>query len=237
LLTLAALALVTHAGPLAAQQATTGHDVKYVRDSEEYAALTRQVYRLAGAAVERAAAAHQGRDWVVVLDVDETVLDNSEYELLRRAYGYPFGAATWAVWTARRAAVAVPGVSEFLASVRRQGGRVAFVTNRNEPTRDDTRANMMALGLWSDADVLCLETDSTYTKAVRRAEISEGRGRCSFGRPVSVVAYVGDQMGDFPRAGERDPDAGSDAAFGVRYFLLPNPMYGAWTSRVTRVPR
>ena len=45
---------------------------------------------------------------------------------------------------------------------------------------------------------------------------------------------MGDQMGDFPAAGESDPDAGNDAAFGVRYFLLPNPMYGAWVSRRTR---
>jgi predicted secreted acid phosphatase len=41
-------------------------------------------------------------------------------------------------------------------------------------------------------------------------------------------------MGDFPSAGESDPDAGKKDAFGRRYFILPNPMYGQWTSRVTR---
>ena len=60
--------------------------IKYMRDSEEYATLTRQVYRLAGEAVMRAANSAGGRRWAVVLDIDETTLDNSTYELERAAY-------------------------------------------------------------------------------------------------------------------------------------------------------
>jgi predicted secreted acid phosphatase len=43
-------------------------------------------------------------------------------------------------------------------------------------------------------------------------------------------------MGDFPDASEHIPDTGTDAAFGRTCFLLPNSMYGQWTSRVTREP-
>lgn len=219
---------------LSAQAATSRLEVKYVRDSEEYAALARQVYRVAGRAVQQSVP--QGRAWAVVLDVDETALDNSIYELERAAYGLSFADPSWDAWVRRGAAPAVPGAVAFVAEVRRLGGRVAWITNRSDRTREETRANLEAVGLWQAADVLCMAAaDTSYTKRVRRAEVSGGRGRCAWpNEPVQVVAFVGDQVSDFPAGGESDPDAGNDAAFGTRFFLLPNPMYGGWVSRVTR---
>lgn len=210
------------------------HDVKWVRDSEEYAALARQVYRVAGRALPQAIP--QGRSWAVVLDVDETALDNSIYELERAAYGIPFAAPSWDAWVRRRAAPAVPGAVEFVAEVRRLGGRIAWITNRSDATREETRQNLESTGLWGANDVLCLAAaDTSYTKRVRRAEVMSGRGRCAWnGEPQVIAAFVGDQTSDFPQAGEPDPDAGNDHAYGTRFFLLPNPMYGSWTTRVTR---
>jgi 5'-nucleotidase (lipoprotein e(P4) family) len=220
--------------PARAQQATQGLETKYVRDSEEYATLARMVYRSATQAVESAARQSPAR-WAVVLDIDETTLDNSLFQLESLAYGVPYSEAAWARWTARRAAGRVPGVDDFIASVRRLGGHVAWITNRNAAAAEDTRANLQSAGLWNDDDRLCVFADTSYTKNVRRAEVVSGAGRCAWqGQRMGVLAYLGDQMGDFPAAGESDPDAGRDAAFGVRYFLLPNPMYGTWTGRVTR---
>jgi 5'-nucleotidase (lipoprotein e(P4) family) len=230
------LVLATVSAPLNAQ-VTHSWEVKWVRDSEEYATLTRQIYRVAQRQVAASREAlPRGRAWAVVLDVDQTALDNSVYELERRAYAQPHDTVLYSAWAARREAVPVPGVSEFLAAVRRLGGRVAWITNRNESDRENTRANLAAVGLWNDADRLCLlvPSEPAYTKAARRAEVLSGGGRCGFGEPVTVLAYFGDQLGDLPAAGEGDPDAGNDVAFGARYFLLPNPMYGAWTNRVTR---
>src|SRR4051812_36652692 len=82
-LTILAIALVWCSSELAAQQL----GIKYMRDSEEYATLARQVYRLAGDAVSRLARDNSGRPWTVVLDIDETTLDNSTYQLERAAYG------------------------------------------------------------------------------------------------------------------------------------------------------
>src|SRR5204863_7734509 len=73
-----------------AQSATQALDVKYVRESEEYAALARQSYRTGTAAVENAARQVAAGRWAVVLDVDETALDNSIYQLEIRAFGQPF---------------------------------------------------------------------------------------------------------------------------------------------------
>jgi 5'-nucleotidase (lipoprotein e(P4) family) len=225
------------AAPALAQQATTPRElaIKYVRDSEEYATLARQVYRMAGEAVRRAAAASTGRPWVVVLDVDETALDNSAYQLERAAYGLPFDTTSWNAWVERQEARAVPGVIDFIKLVRSAGGRVAWISNRDARVANPTRANLEALGLWDGGDRMCAQKTPQHTKAARRHEIIAGRGDCAWkGTPMQVVAFVGDQLGDFPGDGEKIPQTGTDAAFGQVCFLLPNPMYGGWTTAVTR---
>ena len=213
-------------------------EIKWVRDSAEYAALVRQVYRQATAAV-RAAAERRGpaRDWAVVLDIDETALDNSVYQLERAAYAKPFDDASWNAFVRRMQSPAVPGALDFVTGVRAAGGRVTWISNRDDATREATRRNLAHVGLWHDDDRLCLLTEKAYTKAVRRREVTTGTGACAWaGRPAEVVAFVGDQLGDFPAAGEDLPDAGRDEALGTRFFLLPDPMYGSWTTRVTREP-
>jgi 5'-nucleotidase (lipoprotein e(P4) family) len=222
---------------LVAQTPDPAHkQIKYVRDAEEYATLTRMVYREALAAVNGSGRARMTGPWSVVLDLDETVLDNSTYELERAAYGGGFNDASWDAWVQRGEAGIVPGAIEFISGVRRLGGRVAYISNRAEPSRAATISNLQRFNLWTENDRLCLATDSTYPKRVRRGEVTEGRGNCSWsGAPAPVVVYLGDQMGDFPASGESDPDAGKDPAFGTRFFILPNPMYGNWMTRVTRL--
>jgi 5'-nucleotidase (lipoprotein e(P4) family) len=211
--------------------------IKYMRDSEEYAALARQTYRLAADAVQRAGQGIGRQPWVVILDIDETALDNSTYELERAAYGQPFESASWNAWVRRQAAGAVPGVVDFVATVRRAHGRIAWISDRDAATLDATRVNLRAVGMWSDDDRLCLQDRPERTKRIRRAEVVSGTGACAWpGTPVRAVAFLGDQMGDFPDASEHIPDTGTDAAFGRTCFLLPNSMYGQWTTRVTREP-
>lgn len=222
-----------------AQQAPPARElaIKYTRDSQEYATLARQVYRLAGEAASRGGQQSSGRPWAVVLDVDETALDNSTYQLERAAYGLPYDSASWAAWVERREAGAVPGVAAFLALVRKDGGRVAWISNRAASLTEPTRANLEAVGLWAGSDRLCLQKSSQHTKADRRREVVTGDGECAWsGSPMRVVAFVGDQMGDFPGPAEQISQTGSDAAFGRICFLLPNSMYGAWTTSVTRGP-
>jgi len=210
--------------------------IKYMRDSEEYATLARQVYRTAGEAVTRAATQRRQGEWAVVLDVDETSLDNSTYQLERAAYGLPYDETSWGAWVARREAPAVPGVIGFLDVVRRSGGHVAWITNRNASLADPTRDNLKAVGMWTDDDRLCPQESAQTLKAARRREVMTGTGGCSWrGTPMSIVAFIGDQLADFPSAAELIPDTGTDAAFGFTCFLVPNSMYGRWTTQVTRV--
>ena len=152
--------------------------VKYMRDSEEYSALARQVYRLAGDAIAAAMAAE--RDWAVVLDVDETALDNSTYMLERAAYQLPFESASWSTWIERREAPVVPGITGFVALVRRGGGHVAWITNRQVAASEATRGNLRQTGLWADDDRLCTQKNPEHSKAQRRREVVAGRGECAW---------------------------------------------------------
>jgi 5'-nucleotidase (lipoprotein e(P4) family) len=219
----------------AQQPAPRDTGIKYVRDSEEYAALTRQVYRVAALSVGRYASGAHDETWAVVLDVDETALDNSTYQLERAAYGLAFDEPSWRAWVNRREASAIPGVMDFIDIVRRAGGHVGWITNRDAALAEATRANLKFVGLWTDDDRLCTRKTPQHTKAIRRRELVTGKGDCAWaGAPRRVVAFVGDQLGDFPGASEQIPETGTDEAFGRTCFLLPNPMYGLWTTEVTR---
>jgi len=172
--------------------------------------------------------------WAVVLDIDETTLDNSTYQMERAVYGLAFGSDSWNAWVLRREAPAVPGVKRFVDRVRAAGGHVAWISNRDAALTDAIRANLAMVGVWSDDDRLC-GIKPQYPKSQRRREVVTGTGDCSWSNtPMRVLAFVGDQLGDFPAAAEMIPGTGSDDAFGTTCFLLPNPMYGEWVSRVTR---
>ena len=211
--------------------------IKYMRDSQEYGTLARQVYRAAEQAVRTAAPALQKGSWVVSLYIDETALDNSTYQLEREAYRLPFDTVSFNAWVTRRQATAIPGVYEFARTVHQLGGHVAWISNRDAQTLEATRANLTALQLWSDQDRLCLQAQTTPRppKRVRRSEVLAGQGECSWsGTRMRFIAFVGDQMGDFPEADEGIPDTGTDLEFGRTCFLLPQAMYGDWVTRVTR---
>jgi predicted secreted acid phosphatase len=83
--------------------------VRWFRASAERRALSLQTYRWAGAALERRSAGLAAGTWAVILDADETVIDNSPYqqELGRRRL--VFDPATWNEWVMRGVAAALPG--------------------------------------------------------------------------------------------------------------------------------
>jgi 5'-nucleotidase (lipoprotein e(P4) family) len=233
--------------------------VRWVTESAEYRALTRQVFRNAEAVLEELIA---DPDWsalpdrpadpslppAVILDVDETVLDNSPFQVLLG--DTPFNRRDWDRWVARSDAEAVPGAVEFLARVRAAGVRVFLVTNRDCmrrpesdeacPQEGDTLENLRRIGVPADAEHLLLSGERpewTDEKMIRRRFVA---------REHRVIMVFGDDLGDFidcPRGRvippcER-PATAADRLRAVRkyadywgrgWFVLPNPMYGSWTS-------
>ena len=240
-LALALLAGCRTAAPVPAPQAPTApvvapapapfrapEAIRWSRDSAEHRALFLQVYRGATAYVEREASSRAAGSWAVILDADETVIDNSLYQLERAQAGKPFDAESWRTWCARREATPLPGAAAFLSRVRALGGRIAIVSNRTVAECPDTEAVFLAHGLAYDA-MLCKPDGGSSDKTPRIEAVARGTTPAGL-PPLDVVAVVGDNIQDFPGLSQAIRKQGDNAfaPFGARFFVLPNPMYGSW---------
>jgi 5'-nucleotidase (lipoprotein e(P4) family) len=211
--------------PVPAQSPPVRNDLHWFRASAEYRGLAREIYR---DATEHLAELTQGMAagrWGVILDADETVLDNSLNERQLADRGLTYNEQEWAVWVRKGAATAIPGAAEFARAVQARGGRVVIVTNRADSLCGATRANLTRIGVRADV-VLCQTGPSD--KNPRFALVQQG-GAAPGIPPLTVVEWIGDNIQDFPGLTQsvRDTPDGY-AEFGHRYYLLPNPMYGSW---------
>jgi predicted secreted acid phosphatase len=127
------------------------------------------------------------------------------------------------------AAPALPGAAAFVAEVRRLGGHVVIVTNRDVAVCDATRANLSSIGI-NAAAVLC-QPPGPSDKNPRFEAVARG-GAADGLPPLRVVMYIGDNVRDFPGLTQaiRTAPASAFDEFGRSWFLLPNPMYGSWES-------
>lgn len=201
-------------------------EVQWFRTAAEYRALALQTYRAAGERLRVLEAPLADGSWAVIMDADETILDNSLFEKRIAEEGETFTEEGWDAWVLEEAATAIPGSAEFVALVHRLGGRVAVVTNRHQGICPATTRNLESLGI--RADVVLCEAE-TSQKEGRFAMVSQGTAAPDLG-PLRVVMWVGDNIGDFPDLDQTAREAGVEAfrLFGDRYFVLPNPMYGSW---------
>jgi 5'-nucleotidase (lipoprotein e(P4) family) len=202
--------------------------VRWVRESAERRALFVQVFRAAATHVESAAATRAPGSWAVVADADETLIDNSLYQVERERAGRGFTPESWRAWTERQAAIPIPGAAPFLTRVRALGGRIAVVTNRRQSECPDTEAVFRTHGLAYDV-MLCRGDDGPSDKTPRFESVARGTTPAGL-PPLEILAFLGDNIRDFPE-GSQDLRTASDealAGFGARFFVVPNPMYGSW---------
>lgn len=196
--------------------------IHWFRDSAEQKAVHLEVYRSATAGVRARSAALAPRTWAVIVDVDETILDNSAYVKTQALNGLGFSQATWAAWVGQMAAPRLPGAKEFIDAVRDEmKGQVILVTNRKEEECAATRENLRRQEIQFDR-VLC-DRVGDGDKNPRFRSVIDGTPE---NPPLNVLVWVGDNIQDFPNLTQAAP--GNPADFGVRYFVLPNPMYGSW---------
>jgi acid phosphatase len=207
--------------------------ILWQQTAAEYRANATTVYRAAAAALhDLVAAKGDGKPPVAVLDLDETVFDNSDFQgqLVRDRRSYTEDA--WREWVRARLAGAVPGAQAFIEAAQRRGIQVYFVSNRAAADEESTIANLRALGIDSTGERLLSPGENGWTadKSARRAAVAE-RHR--------VLMLVGDDLGDFVTASPLtlEQRAALVAQYRdrwlERWILLPNPSYGSWSRSLT----
>ncbi|QGX63525.1 5'-nucleotidase, lipoprotein e(P4) family [Alteromonas mediterranea] len=225
---------------------TLSNAVVYQTSSKEYPVLSSFVYNQAIAALPT----RFDNGDVVVMDVDETVLDNSTYQKERESAGLGYSSKSWADWVKREEATLVPGVADFIDEVIQRNGKVALITNRNKQLDNHTWNNLLAHGLPLTVSNTCVvgrtaedkeavgQEGMVNDKDLRRMQLTQGKIACSntstdtastWAAPHTIIMQIGDNIEDV--GGVTQESANVETLMprvGTEIFILPNPMYGSW---------
>jgi acid phosphatase len=169
----------------------------------------------------------------VLLDIDETVLDNSPYQARLVRSGGEFNEADWAAWCREAKARALPGVVAFTRFAVQHGVEVIYLSNRAKDLDQATLANLRAAGLPVAGPQSFLGL-GTFVEDCEQVGSEKGCRRQLVARHHRVLMQFGDQLGDFvdvlpnTPAGRRKVVAPYLDWIGERWFVLPNPTYGSW---------
>jgi len=172
----------------------------------------------------------------IVVDSDDTVLDNTRFETRVLQLGKTYDDKTWADWVAEASTDAVPGAAAFLAHAKSRGVTVFYVTNREAKEEAGTRQRIANLGFPLDANV-----DTVLTRGEREEwkVADKSSRRAHVAASYRLLMLVGDDLNDFANA--RDKSVADryqivedkQSWWGTKWFLIPNPMYGSWERALT----
>jgi len=166
----------------------------------------------------------------VILDIDETLLDNSKYQVWMMKSDQTFSTKTWNEFCAAQVSTAVPGALEFVKYADSKGVKIFYITNRAAETEKDTRENMQKLGfpLGGNVDTFLMQNEKPgwgSAKSTRRAEVT---------KDYRVLLNIGDNFGDFDdryRSSESDRLKAYEADmayWGKQWLMIANPTYGSF---------
>ncbi|WP_430391720.1 5'-nucleotidase, lipoprotein e(P4) family [Dyella sp. 20L07] len=169
----------------------------------------------------------------VVLDIDETVLDNTPYQARLVKSGGEYNEADWAAWCNEQRARALPGVVEFTQFAAKHGIAVIYISNRAKDLDQVTLANLRKEGLPVSGPEAFLGL-GTFVEDCEQVGTEKGCRRQLISHKYRVLMQFGDQIGDFVSVLANNTEGRQKAMapymswIGTRWFVLPNPTYGAW---------
>ncbi|MFJ5715083.1 5'-nucleotidase, lipoprotein e(P4) family [Neobacillus sp. NPDC093127] len=172
---------------------------------------------------------NKGPKPAIVLDLDETVIDNSPLfagKIVSREK-YPLN---WSKWEDRAAAKPLPGALEFLNYADSKGVAIFYITNRKEAKKAITIKNLQAIGVPQAA------SDHVFLK--QKGERGKENRRLQVAKTHEIVLLFGDNLGDFSGFDELSAAGRIEAVnkhkeeFGRKLIVFPNPMYGDWEGAI-----
>lgn len=213
----------------------------WVQTAAEHEAACREIFRLAGMRLDEALAdeswtaaleqegAYEALPPAVIVDVDETVLGNSAFEARLALAEMEYNQPMWDAWVAEAKARELPGAQEFIRHAFDRGVEVFFVTNRSHTNEEHTVRNLRdRFGPAISAEQVLNkdeQIDWISNKASRRVHVAKTH---------RILLLVGDDFNDFAYLGKASPERRVEVArqyseyWGVKWILLPNPLYGSW---------
>jgi 5'-nucleotidase (lipoprotein e(P4) family) len=213
--------------------------VLYMQKAAEYRALAYQAFNLArwqlDADLDKKSAkklpkTERNKPRAVMVDIDETVLDNSPAQAYAIKNRLPFNLKDWYAWGEMRKAKPIPGAVDFLNYADSKGVRIFFVSNRDEVQKQATIDNLKSAGFHNvSAENVLLKTDTSSKEPRRQIILQKYR----------IVFFMGDNLDDHSTVFEKKsiPDRFAEVdkvkdLFGKRYILLPNAIYGTWENAI-----
>ena len=245
---LAAALTAVLSGPAVAQEVPQNdllNATVWMETSVEYKATAVQLYKLAQMQLDAALADEawtavadkQGDDYksqpvAIVADLDETVLDNGDYEASLVARGSSYTSKEWATYVQGKTSKAVPGALAFMKYADSKGVKIFYVSNRKNPDKEATIANLKALGfpMGGNVDTVLLRGDKEEWGSAKENRIAY------VAKDYRVVLLMGDNLGDFTDKAEGSLEERAafyeDSAdhWGHDWIMFPNPEYGSWES-------
>ncbi|PWS27167.1 5'-nucleotidase, lipoprotein e(P4) family [Pedobacter yonginense] len=200
--------------------------VLWQQTSGEYRALCFQAYNFARFSLKEALWANTSKKPnCIIVDIDETVLDNSPFQGHEIKKDLSYSPTDWTQWTNLSQADTVPGALAFLKFAATKQIETFYVSNRDEKDYPATLKNLQNYGFPYADDAHLLVAKGTSNKEPRRQKIAETH---------NILLLCGDNLSDFSNVFYRDgkntfEQVGSNQAlFGTKFIVLPNPMYGDW---------
>ena len=219
--------------------------VLWMQRSVEYKAAALTAFALARLRLDQALAdkswtavpkeqtgSYQGLPPAIIVDVDETILDNSAYQAWMVTKDTVFEPKTWTAFVNSVSSTPIAGALDFVTYAHAKGVKVFYVSNRTKDEEEGTRKNLEKFGFPLDDKIDTVLTarekpDWTSAKGTRRAHVAAG---------YRVLLNLGDNFGDFV-----DEYRGSEAErlkvyeehrdrWGREWIMIGNAAYGSFES-------
>jgi 5'-nucleotidase (lipoprotein e(P4) family) len=202
----------------------------YQQKAAEYRALCLQAFNIARLRVDENLQTISAKPRAIITDIDETILDNSAYEVHQTLQGKDYESASWFQWTGMANADTVPGAPSFLKYAASKGVTIFYITNRDEKERTGTLLNLQKFSFPNADNAHLIPRQGISSKEIRRQQVAATH---------DVVLLLGDNLTDFSSMfdkktlDERRQNTDELAAsFGKKFIVIPNPVYGDWESSV-----
>lgn len=195
------------------------NSLQWVTKSLEYPLLCQQIYNNA---LYQFKLLTQQKDFklkknAIVMDLDETVIDNSEFQVMMDTNNLKYSEELWAQWVNREKSKLVPGAKNFLMHTKKENIQIIYISNRGEDLLQPTINNLKKLNIYQNNEIFLLRKNINDSKENRRNEILNGNGRMENYPNFNIIQYFGDQYEDFHCLNTN--------LFGVSNFIFPNPIY------------